>query len=303
MIAPGFAFDVLPASADMPHPHMLRRLAKRALEVYATRLPYHRGKWRVIEGGVRAFGIEAEDRGREFEVERQGLRWRLGPACAMQRRLYYHGALDPYDEREFLPLIQPGSVFFDIGSYYGYYALRAAQRGARAFAFEPASANYGRLVQNIALNAALPCKAFQMALSDSVGTVAMSVAQEGNRGTGRIGVPSDGSVATENVATTTLDNFVREHGLERVDALKLDVEGAEWKVLTGGAQTLARCRPAMLMEFNPPCLARFGVEGDALLKLVRDMGYVLWRARPHGLVKFQRLEPGEEYCNLICRAA
>ena len=282
---------------------MLRRLAKNALEIYATRLPYHRGKWRVIEGGLRAFGIEAADRGREFEVERQGLRWRLGPACAMQRRLYYHGALDPYDERELLPLIEPGSVFFDIGSYYGYYALRAAQRGARAFAFEPASANYQRLAQNVALNADLRCETFQLALSDSVGTVAMSVAQEGNRGTGRIGAPSDGSVATEEVATTTLDRFVREHGIDRVDALKLDVEGAEGKVLAGGAETLARCRPVMLMEYNPRCLGRFGVEGETLLKMVRDMGYELWRATPRGRVKFQRLEPGEEYCNLVCRAA
>ena len=287
----------------MRPPPMLRRIAKHALEAYATRWPYHRGKWRVIEGGLRAFGIEAEDRGCEFDVERQGLRWRLNPACAMQRRLYYHGALDPYDEREFLPLIQPGSVFFDVGSYYGYYALRAARGGARSFAFEPASANFQRLAQNAALNAALSCETFQMALSDVVGTVAMSVAEEGNRGTGRIGAPSDGSVATEEVATTTLDMFVREKGIERVGAMKLDVEGAELKVLTGGAETLARCRPIILMEFNPRCLERFGVEDTALLRRVRELGYQAWRATRHGLVRFQRLGRGEEYCNLICRAA
>lgn len=282
---------------------MLRSLAKSALEIYATRLPYHRGKWRVIEGGLSVFGIDAVDRGREFEVERQGLRWRLGPACAMQRRLYYHGALDPYDEREILPLIKPGSVFFDIGSYYGYYALRAAQRGARAFAFEPASANFQHLARNVALNPTLSCQAVQLALSDSTGTVAMSVAQEGNRGTGRIGAPSDGSVATETVATMTLDSFVRERGIERVDALKLDVEGAECQVLAGGAETLARCRPAMLMEYNPPCLERFGVGGDTLPKTVRAMGYELWRATAGGRVKFERLSPGEEYCNLLCLPA
>jgi FkbM family methyltransferase len=282
---------------------MLRRLAKSALEVYATRLPYHRGKWRVIEGGLSAFGIDAADRGQEFEVERQGLRWRLGPECAMQRRLYYHAALDPYDEREFLPLIRPGSVFFDIGSYYGYYGLRAAQRGARAFAFEPAGANYQCLARNVALNPGLSCEPVRLALSDSVGTVAMSVAQDGNRGTGRIGVASDGGVATENVATMTLDGFVRERGIERVDALKLDVEGAECKVLTGGTETLTRCRPAMLMEYNPPCLERFGVSGEVLLKMVREMGYEVWRAKASGRVKFQGLEPGEEYCNVVCRAA
>jgi FkbM family methyltransferase len=282
---------------------MLRRLAKSALEIYATRVPYHRGKWRVIEGGLRAFAIEEADRGQEFEVERKGLRWKLGPECAIQRKLYYHGALDPYDEREFLSAIRPGAVFFDVGSYYGYYALRAAKLGARSFAFEPASANYRRLAQNAALNPSLSCETHQLALSDSVGTVAMVVAGDDNRGTGRIGAPSDGSVPTEEVATTTLDRFFRDKGLDRLDAMKLDVEGAELKVLSGGAETLAKFRPTLLMEFNPGCLIRFGVEGDTLLKRVRGLGYHLWRATPGGLVPFQKLKPGEQYCNLLCRAA
>ena len=45
------------------------------------------------------------------------------------------------------------------------------------------------------------------------------------------------------------------------------------------------------------------MSGDALLKMVRAMGYEIWRAKAAGRVKFQRLEPGEEYCNLVCRAA
>jgi FkbM family methyltransferase len=282
---------------------MLRPLAKHALELYATRLPYHRGKWRVIEAGLNAFGIEAADRGHEFKVERQGLHWKLGPDCAIQRKLYYHGALDPYDEREFLSAIRPGSVFFDVGSYYGYYALRAASLGARSFAFEPASVNYQRLAQNVALNPTLSCEPCRLALSDSVGTVAMIVADEGNRGTGRIGAPTDGSVPTEEVATNTLDLFFEEKGLDRLDAMKLDVEGAEMKVLTGGAKTLAMFRPVMLMEYNPGCLRRFGVEPADLLKKVRELGYEIWRATPNGLFLFQAPKPSELYCNVICRPA
>jgi hypothetical protein len=59
----------------------------------------------------------------------------------------------------------------------------------------------------------------------------------------------------------------------------------------------------MLMEYNPPCLERFGVSGEVLLKMVREMGYEVWRAKASGRVKFQGLEPGEEYCNVVCRAA
>jgi len=280
---------------------MFRQLAKDALQYYAARLPYHRGKWRVIEGAVRVFGIEAADHGLVFEVERQGLRWSLGIECAMQRKFYYHGAMDPYDEREFLPLIRPGSVFFDIGSYFGYYGLLAAQRGAHVFAFEPASANFRLLRHQEALNRLDRFQMFPIALSDCIGRTTMSVAAEGNRGTGRIDALNDGATPVEQIVTTTLDAFVREHAIERLDALKLDVEGAECKVLSGGSETLARFRPTMLMELNPHRLERFGVSEERLLAMVRELGYCPWRATARGLVKYKHLGPDEEYCNLLCR--
>jgi FkbM family methyltransferase len=280
---------------------MIRRLAKRVLEGYVTRLPYHLGKWRVVEGVVKGMGIEEGDRGQEFLVERQGLRWKLGVECAMQRRLYYHGALDPYDERELFSRMEPGAVFLDIGSYYGYYGLRAAEGGAEAYLFEPAGVNFGRLEENLRLNPAMRCRGYRLALSDRVGKVAMSIAKDGNRGTGRIEVEADGGEATEEVETTTLDLFVMREGIGKVGGMKLDVEGAEWKVLVGGMETLKRDRPVMLMEYNPPCLRRFGVKEEELLGKLRGMGYGLWRATRGGLKRFEGLG-GEEYCNLVCVA-
>ena len=107
---------------------MLRRLAKHALEFYATRLPYHRGKWRAVEAALRLGDIEKLDRGQTFEVERAGLRWQLNTECAVQRRLYYHGGFDVHDVRELLARVPASGVFFDIGSYFGYYSPHGAAR-------------------------------------------------------------------------------------------------------------------------------------------------------------------------------
>ncbi len=282
---------------------MFREFARRALLSYATRVPYHRGKWRVIESALRMSGIEEADRGRTFEVERDGVKWRLGTECRVQRKLYYHGELDPYDVRELLTPPGSGSVFFDIGSYFGYYALLAARRGARAFAFEPAAANYQLLAAHQAMNGFDRLQTFQLALSDEVGSVAFASPVAENRGTGRMLPGETAGAGTETVAMTTLDAFAAGHGIDRLDALKLDVEGAEVKVLAGGRATLARLRPAMLIELNPPCLARFGASEAQLLAAVRDLGYTVWRATAGGRVKYERLAPGEAYTNILCLPA
>lgn len=274
---------------------MFRRLAKHALEFYATRLPYHRGKWRVVESALKLAGIEELDRGRMFEVERAGLRWRLNTECAVQRRLYYHGGFDVHDVRELMARVPAGGVFFDIGSYFGYYSLLAARRGASVYAFEPAPANFSLLQDHIALNSLDQIHAFPLALSDVPGRARFAFASAENRGTGHIAGAGE---AGEEVALTTLDTFVAEQGVMRLDALKLDVEGAECRVLAGGRETLRRFRPTMLVELNPRCLDRAGSSETALLGALSDLGYRLMRATARGLEPFTTRT--EEYMNLIC---
>ena len=277
---------------------MFRHLAKHALELYATRLPYHRGKWRVVESVLRITGIEALDRGQTFEVDRAGLRWRLNTECVLQRRLFYHGGFDVHDVRELMSLVPQRGVFFDIGSYFGYYSLLAAQRGARVFAFEPDPANFSLLTQNIALNAFDQIHACPLALSDAGGRARFVSAPAENRGTGHL---SGKDEAGDEIGLTTLDAFVGEQGIERLDALKLDVEGAECRVLAGGRESLRRFRPAMLVELNPSCLERAGSSEQNLLGTLADLGYRPMLATARGLVPFT--QRSEDYVNLICLPA
>ncbi len=277
---------------------MIRRVAKKLLEFYATRVPYHRGKWRVIERAVRWSGVEEMDRGQVFEVERAGLKWRLETACSLQRKLYYHGVFDIHDQRALLGRVPRGGVFFDVGAYFGYYSMLAAQRGARVFSFEPVRANFDLLARNRALNHFDQINASQVALSDAAGRVSFALPGDENRGRGRLADGAESGVV--EVEAMTLDAFAREHAIDRLDALKLDVEGAELKVLAGGRETIVRFQPAMLIELNPPALARFGATGDELLAAVRALGYAIFRVDARGVREFSGLERGEDYTNIFC---
>jgi hypothetical protein len=116
-----------------------------------------------------------------------------------------------------------------------------------------------------------------------------------NRGTGHL---SSKDEAGDEITLTTLDAFVAEQGIERLDALKLDVEGAECRVLAGGRESLRRFRPVMLVELNPSCLERAGSGEQELLAALSGLDYRPMLATARGLVPFT--QRSEDYLNLIC---
>jgi hypothetical protein len=72
----------------------------------------------------------------------------------------------------------------------------------------------------------------------------------------------------------TLDAYCAEHGVEKVDFIRMDIEGAEQKALEGARGLLDRDRPHVLLEIHPRMLAeRFGGSAEAVLEEFRTRGY------------------------------
>lgn len=260
------------------------------LQLHAQ-LPYYPGKWRVVESLLSAAGLTEEPR-TPVEATRQGLRWRLHGGCRVQRTLYWCGAWDVRDTAALMRGLGPGAVFGDFGSYFGYYALLAARSGARAYAFEPVPGNFALLDGNRRLNPSLDVRVRQMALSDRVGVAHFE--PPGGENLGRGHLAESGGIEVE---TITLDLFSEQEKWTRLDAAKIDVEGAELDVLRGAKETLKRLRPRLLVEFNPPCLARFGESIESLSAALRDLGYGLHRVDGSA---FDGLRAGESYTNVLC---
>ena len=83
-------------------------------------------------------------------------------------------------------------------------------------------------------------------------------------------------IRSGRVAALPLDDWADGHGLPRLDLIKLDVEGAEVRVLRGAAATLRRHRPVLLVEYNPSCAAAyFGQPPEALFEeLAKHFGSI-----------------------------
>jgi FkbM family methyltransferase len=84
----------------------------------------------------------------------------------------------------------------------------------------------------------------------------------------------DRGMEVQPTPVVTLDGYCARHGIERVDFIRMDIEGAEQKALAGAAEILDRDRPHVLLEIHPPMLqARFGGSGEAVVELFRQRGY------------------------------
>ena len=99
---------------------------------------------------------------------------------------------------------------------------------------------------------------------------------------------------TEGATVSTLDQQVDRLGLHKVDFIKLDVDGNEFDVLSGGQQTLARFKPTLMMELAPYVYDRHPQKFDDMLKLLWDAGYAVsdvsnGRALPRDPAQVRRL--------------
>ena len=231
----------------------------------------------------------------DFQVTRGGLRWRLNPSDYVQADLFWYGHKDYWETYHLRKLLQRGSVLFDIGANIGYYAITlAAALGteSRAHAFEPFAPSYERLLTNIALNNLNETvDAHKLALSDRERVAYMRVRVGGNSGSARF------DTGGERIPTTTLDIFCPTHHIERLDFVKIDAEGHEEFVLAGGAQTLRRYRPLILLELDPPLLSDAGSSVERVVATLGNYGYSLHTARRDALLPMETLPTGRVVVN------
>jgi FkbM family methyltransferase len=269
---------------------------QRALLFYGADLPDHPRKWWLHEKLRQWMGVAVEG---EMQVVRSGLCWSLKPSDYEHAGLFWLGAKDAWELHHLRSILGKGSVFFDIGANFGYYALTLAahlDRDCRIYAFEPNPTTYARLCGHVEENRLDNVIATQrLALSDAIGTGNL-IERSDNSGAARLGDDREGTT----IERTTLDAFCGSHAINRVDAAKIMVEGHEVRVLSGGRSTLNRFKPALLVQFWAPALERAGTSAEELAQILRSLGYELFRLSRKQLVPLSVVPRGTDHVNVFC---
>jgi FkbM family methyltransferase len=121
----------------------------------------------------------------------------------------------------------------DIGANVGLISLFVASRTgsqARILAIEPEPGNFARLSFNLAANQGTPIQPFQLALADGSGELAIELNRRNTGGT-RTQKPSETNSDLPRVRCCSLLEFLQERALDRIDALKIDVEDFEHVIM------------------------------------------------------------------------
>jgi FkbM family methyltransferase len=248
------------------------------------------------------------------EVKRGGLRWRLDLNEGIDLSIYLLGAFERSTVVMYGRFVRPGAVVLDIGANIGAHTLHLARLvgdGGRVYAFEPTIYAFEKLKRNLALNPNIASRvtAEQIMLTDRPDAkveaeIYSSWPLSGGGGlhAKHLGRPE----ATTGSRAERLDDYLEKAEVQRLDFIKLDVDGFECHVLGGGLASLKRFQPIILMEFTSYLLQERGRSSDELLSILRQAGYRLYRldgktALPQEPAGLHMLVPEGSSLNVVAR--
>jgi len=189
--------------------------------------------------------------------------------------LYVCGSFEPNEFSFLHGFLKPGMVFVDVGANDGYYTLFAARRvgpTGRVVAVEPSTRERINLRRNLLRNRIDNVRVVPAALGAAPGDADLRLAHGAHSGHNTLGQFAHDDVTAaqlERVTVNTLDRVADDMKLDRIDFVKIDVEGAEGSVVAGARAVLQSMRPVMLVEINDGALCAQGMGADALLRSLR----------------------------------
>jgi len=162
--------------------------------------------------------------------------------------MWYYPNCEMQAKRWFVENAKPDWVFLDVGANIGYYSIlfsRLAPEG-KVYAFEPTS-TFDMLKQNLDFNHASNVVPYKMAVGKSTGTK-----------TDKFFRIWEQEAETLECPFTTIDQFIEENNITKIDAIKIDVDSYDFEVLQGAINTIRRFNPFIMVEIANKTLQKRG---------------------------------------------
>jgi FkbM family methyltransferase len=196
--------------------------------------------------------------------------------------LYVGGGFEEGEMRLIRSLARPGMRVLDIGANIGLYSVilgKSVGPSGRVWSFEPHPPTASYLRRNIEMNGLGNVTVVEQAVCEKAGTAEFHVFAEGCDVYNSLGAKSRPQEQLQaqsviSVPTTSLDDFCRKADITQVDLVKLDVEGAEERVLTGAEAILAASPNVIVVaEIYEASAAQCGCSSARLIRRMIQWGF------------------------------
>ncbi len=165
-------------------------------------------------------------------------------------------------------LSKKNSIFIDVGSHTGIYSIigNLSNQKNITVSIEPYFLNYARLLTNLRLNYISTANCFFYAANNKPGAVNFKISTNNFYHTMGGRIQENGDL---KVRALTLDNLKFDDNKKRIEAIKIDTEGSEDKVLEGAKKIIGINKPDLLIEYN---LSTY----EKCLKIIKDYNYSVY---------------------------
>lgn len=211
-------------------------------------------------------------------------------------------------------IIKPGMTIVDIGAHIGYFTRAFSKLtgpSGAVHAFEADPENFKLLEKNTDF---MPnVRRYPLAISDHAGTIDFYHCEEkAGCHSALSNLPLNYKMKKINVEAVDLDTALQKAGANRVDFIKIDIEGGETAALKGMKKTLEQKSVALLIEFAPAWIVAAGSTPQNFLSELTSFGFTIFAIMDKGLVKlnpqddsYLKLLPKtetafNEFLNLYC---
>jgi FkbM family methyltransferase len=175
---------------------------------------------------------------RILQGQLKGKKWIVGST----RHACWLGSYEVHIQNVIAQEVERGGVFFDVGANVGFYSLLASSLidPGKVYAFEPLPANVCYIKKHLQLNKIQNVEVLEVGVSDQQGMA--SFRDEETRGMGRL--QPGGNLS---VRTVTLDQLLQEQRIAPPNCIKMDIEGAEFRALSGARACFQNHKPTLIL--------------------------------------------------------
>ncbi|MBS1558113.1 MAG: FkbM family methyltransferase [Bacteroidetes bacterium] len=209
-------------------------------------------------------------------ITRNGINYELDISDYMEWLVYFGILSEPHNS--LYDLAQNGDTIFDVGANIGettFNLARTVGTSGVVHSFEPDPFIFSKFLKNYELNSIANILLNNIALGSNLGELYLGTPVADNRGGTRIR-PTEKS--GNKVPVSTVDIYVLKKQIEKIDLIKIDVEGFEQQVLLGAEATLNKFKPKLFIEINDDNLREQGDSAKTLIDNLLNKGYKIKNA-------------------------
>jgi FkbM family methyltransferase len=216
---------------------------------------------------------------RRRQVDYQGMRFNVDPTSDLGLGIIGGAYEDPM-MRTLERFLKPGGVFLDIGANEAFFSVAASRLvgpAGRVIAIEPQERLVPVILGNFSQNQCTNAELVNCVISDRVDEDAtIFLSANTNTGSSSMFLLTKYKQKEQKTRSTTLAALIETRNLDRIDLVKIDVEGAEYEIITASRAALASgVIKAISLEYHPTILKARGLSMDDIHQVLLECGFEL----------------------------